>query len=236
MIVAFGLDYVRLMVHNELGVKYIQECLPYADVVGRYYHGELCVDLSGDTLALVRMFDDLDEFVRQWATLFVMSRLDVYIDVGGGFDAAQQMPGTVIMNDGRIETIYSHKLTSRGNVPVFGRVYDALAAGHYPQQVTRYEIELKKHIAKSMVQNGQWTINPVQVALYYVRDLFGVDIKIDNLPAVEFRPHKAKLEHSRERFYKKYGKGILNDIEEHGLIWIRDFIISCLLDKDGKNG
>lgn len=232
--IAYGLDYVRLKVDNQSGVDYVARTLPYLDINPRWYHGVLCVDLPGDALQLVRIFDNLQEVVLHLAFMFPVTRLDVFIDCEGDIIPKLPKPGTCIENDGRIETVYSHHLGSRGNHPVFARAYNAQAAGHYDTEVTRFECEFKQEMSRAILNPDGWQVDPVSVALWHIKDIFKVDISIPDKPPIELNPPKRKYSHGRERFYKRYGKSIMLDIETMGVQGLHKYIMECI-SNDNKD-
>lgn len=233
-VVAWGLDYVRYKVGNRSGVDHIATRFPYVDIKGRWYHGALCVDLPGSALELIRMFAPLDDEIESMARTFPVTRLDVFIDVEGYHVDDMPQPGTVIKNDGRIETVYSHHLASRGNHPAFARCYDAQAAGHYDVPVTRFECEFKQEISRGILDSEGWNIDPVSVAMWHIHDIFGVEISIPGKRSTEFNPPKRRYSHSRERFYARYGKNILLDLEQMGKQRLYQFIMECI-SSDNKD-
>jgi hypothetical protein len=226
--IAYGLDYVRLNVGNMSGVDYVARTLPYLDVKARWYHGVLCVDMPGEDLQLVRIFDDLQEVVLHLAFVFPVTRIDVFIDCEGDSIPSIPKPGTCIENYGRTETVYSHHLASRGNHPIFARAYNAQSAGHYDTEATRFECEFKQEMSSAILNSDGWMVDPISVALWHIKDIYGVDIDIPNKVSVELNPPRRKYSHSRERFYKRYGKSIALDIESMGVQGLHKYIMECI--------
>lgn len=227
-VVSHGLDYVRYAIESEQDLQYIGAAVPYVEVVGRWMHGKRFVDFAGSALALIRTFDDLETLVEGLAVLYPVTRLDVYIDVVGDVLDKVGQPGTCIFNGGRLETIYSHNLKVRGDRPTFARVYDAKAAGHYLFPVTRFEVEFKRNHVKGIIDNTGFRCNPIAVALNAIRVLFGYELVIDGIEPVELDAPETRLEHSRERFYRRYGKNILVDLEQMGHQTFYQFVLECV--------
>lgn len=236
-VIAYGIDYLRVKVFGHLDIEHIRKMLPYLDIDIRSFHGGKFVDLTGKQLEMVRSFDSVEDVVRSLLEIFPIHRLDAYVDIGGDWVSWLPRNGTVIMNDGLIETVYTHNLGSRGDVPIFGRAYDARAARHYNVPSTRFEIEFKRETAKDMVDlvHG-FNVNPVRIALYWIGSMFDVAIAIDGLAPVEFKGITKRLAHSRERFYTRYGKNILLDIQKMGVTGLHEFIRECIGDENDGNG
>lgn len=227
-VIATGLDYVRYRVFTEHDIVYFQKVLAYLDITERRYHGSMFVDLSGKQIEVVRMFNDVSDVVVGFAKKYVVSRLDVFIDVAGNHLGIIDAKGTVIVNEGRIETIYSHNLKSRGNVPVFCRAYDAKSAGHYPDPVTRFECEFKRESARHILGKEGWKADPIDVALHNVLLHFGVRIQVEGHTAIDMDAPRTEYSHSRERFYTRYGQAIARDIEVMGVQGLYNFILECV--------
>lgn len=237
-IVSYGIDYVRFKCETEDDFLYIANSLEYVPVMRTSFHGGMFADITGKMLETIRTVESVPNMIADMCQLFKLSRLDVYVDVVGDLLPGCKTPGTEIRNDGRTETIYSHKLTSRGNVPVFARAYDAMEAKHYTFPVTRFEIEFKNPLAVTLCSpDCGWTVNPIDVALWHIEEIYGAKIEIQGRRAIEFNPPKRRLEPSRERFYTKYGKGILHDIETWGLDQFLQFLFTVvrLYDQGAKN-
>jgi hypothetical protein len=233
-IVAYGLDYVRLRVVNQSGLNLVANRLPYLDIKERWFHGTMFADLTGSDLALIRCFESLEHVILEFAYPFVCTRLDVFIDVVGDVVWSVNQPGTVIMNGGKVETVYSHKLNSRGNVKVFARCYNAQAAGHYDYPVTRFEVEFGSDYAPYVLTSDGWKADPVGEALHHIKRIFDVDILIPGHESIEFNPKRDRFQHSRERFYSRYGKGILLDMSDMGQQRLIEFIRECIKDEQSK--
>jgi hypothetical protein len=181
------------------------------------------------------MFDDINSVALELAYLYPVSRVDVFVDVAGNVLDQVQQNGTVIVNDGRVETIYSHHLKKRGDRPVFCRAYDAKSAGHYETEVTRFECEFKRENARALLNVKGWSVNPIGAMLHSIKLLLGVNIWIDDIEAIDVDAPRRKFEHNRERFYTRYGKGIDNDIEQMGMQSFRQFVRECVLGKKGSD-
>jgi len=227
-VIAYGLDYLRFKVEDEQDVYFIASRFEYLDIMPVWHHGSRFMDLTGSMIEVVRMFDDVRTLAQDIAIICPCCRIDVFVDVIGVQVSDFPTSGTAIVNDGIVETQYSHHLGSRGNMPRFCRVYDAQRAGHYDCPVTRFECEFKNDAARAILQNGEWCYNPVECALREFRTMFGVDIKIDGLSSVELDAPKRRYSHNRERFYARYGKNILVDIESMGLQGLHKFILESV--------
>lgn len=232
-IVSYGIDYARFRCETEDDYLFISNSIEYIPVIRTHFHGGTFVDLTGKMLETIRTVESVPDLLALIGSMNRLSRLDVYVDVIGDVLSKCKKPGTEIRNDGRTETAYSHKLTSRGNVPVFARAYDAQAAKHYDFPVTRFEVEFKAPLVATFIHCDKgWTVNPVDVALYHIADIFGANITIQGRRALEFNPPKRRLEPSRERFYTKYGKGILHDIETWGIEQFIQFVYTVVRLED----
>jgi len=227
-VVAYGIDYVRYRIWRDADLEHIQRTLPYLDVQQQYYHGYRHVNLTGKCLELIRQFEEVNDVIRSFAWLYPVKRLDVFVDVLGDRLPWVRSNGTKILNAGRVETIYSAHLSKRGNLAVFGRAYDAELAGHYDFPVTRLEIEYKRHLPGALLTPDGWREDPIGVALKHVYDLLGIDVQLDEHNHIDFNAPCRRLEHSRERFYTRYGKGILNDVESMGVQGLVVFVQECV--------
>jgi len=233
-VVSYGLDYLRFKVGNQQNADFVQSMYNYVDIPMRWFHGTLCADFTGDVLEVIRMIEGLHDLPISLSWLYTCSRIDVFIDVMGNIIDEARHPGTCIMNDGVIETVYSQKLTSRGNVPTFARMYDAQSAGHYGLPVTRFECEYKLQKAGALLHNGEWLRNPIEVALYDIEAIYGISIHIDGLTGVEFYAKKTPIQENRERFYARYGRGIMRDIEKYGVQGLYSIIMSTMRTTRGE--
>jgi len=231
-VVAHGIDYVRYRIFSDTDFQYIGSKLPYLELTERFFHGKRFIDLTGKQLEMIRMFEDVDLTITHLASLFPVTRIDVFVDVLGGHLSDARQMGTLIYNVGYLETVYSHNLKNRGNLGVFGRAYDAQKAGHYGEPVTRFEIEYKRNDAKVMLNTNGWGIEPIGAMLNDILEHFGVSIHILGHPHVDFNAPTRRYEHSRERFYKRYGKNILLDIEQMGAQGLYTFVTECLEEKN----
>lgn len=232
---AWGLDYVRFRIENKLGLDYVQAHLPYIDVQPRWFHGSQFVDLTGEILETIRMMEDLDKLLLKFAYMFQCKRIDVFIDVQKNWLDQIPTPGTTIANGGNIETVYSHHLKRRGNLPVFARAYDAKAAGHYSDPMTRFEIEFKRPIAGAILNCEGWAVDPVTVAMHHTKDIYGIEIQIPDKRPREFNAPTKRYAHSRERFYARYGKNVLLDFEQMGATQLYTFITNAIEGKADEN-
>jgi len=232
---AWGLDYARFLVINEAGYQFTCRKLPYLDLVKSWYHGQLFVNLTGGDLEQIRMFSDVESVVLDLAYQFQVTRLDVFIDVNGRHLDELPQPGTVIMNGGCIETIYSQHLKNRGDTNAFSRAYDAMAAGHYEQPMTRFECEFKREMSRAIVDSNGWNVDPIRVAQHYIREHYDVQIVIADRTALDFNAPRRKYSHSRERFYRRYGKGILRDMEELGAQGLHQYIFNIRKDIENES-
>jgi hypothetical protein len=236
-VISFGLDYVRFRVFSTCDCNYIAKIFPYLDITKTWFHGLPFVDLTGSMLATIRMMDDLDGRLKQLSRYFPVKRIDVYIDVYGNLLPDLAKPGTVIENNGNIETIYSIHLKRRGNVPAFCRAYDAKAAEHYAFPSTRFECEFKREYGSGLLVDGEWVRDPIAIALGILNQVYGCSLSVQELEPLEWKPPRLKPQPSRKRFYKRYGKNILLDMEEMGLKRLYEFVQECLAErsKDDAN-
>jgi len=224
-VIGYGYDYLRVKTASELDVKFVRERLPYLDLDERYYHGFRFVKLSGGSLEVVRIFEDVERVILELSYTLPVTRLDVFVDVEGDIVEDVISPGTAIMNGGRVETRYSENLSDRGNRAVFCRAYDAMTAGHYDVPVTRFECEFKRNAVRAILGYGEWKKNAVGCALRAFALLLGINIEIPNIEHTEFRGVSKKYSHTRERFYTRYGRGILNDAENMGFASDRKSVV-----------
>jgi len=234
-VIAYGIDYIRYRIFSDADYQYIGSKLPYLELTERFFHGKRFIDLTGKQLEIIRMLDDIDDVVTLFALLFPVTRIDIFVDVLGNVLDDALTVGTLIYNDGCLETVYSHNLKNRGNLGVFGRVYDAQKAKHYDEPVTRFEVEYKRNDAKTMLNTQGWGVEPIGAMLNDVLKHFGVYIHITDHPHVDFNAPKRRYEHSRTRFYKRYGKNILLDIERMGVQGLYTFVIECMEEKNDDN-
>lgn len=230
-IISYGLDYARFKIFSEHDVRHTELRLPYIDVKAPWFHGTRFVDLTGSDLAVIRMLESVDELMLEFASLYPVSRLDVYVDVEGLYLDSVTQNGTVIMNAGNVETIYSHHLKTRGDKPIFARAYDACAAGHYDFASTRFEVEFKRHNARAMLSTQGWGCSPIGAALHSIKMLLGISIWIEDIAPIEMNAKQERYQHDRERFYARYGNGIYNDIQSMGIQGLQDFIVQCVRNK-----
>jgi hypothetical protein len=222
-------------VFNSIDIRHISERLGYIEINERHWHGGRFVDITGKQLEIIRLFESVDTVLCELAHLYPVRRVDVFVDVTGRQLDAIKLQGTTISNNGRIETIYSHHLKIRGDCGAFGRAYDAKAAQHYAVEMTRFEIEYKREHASALLGTEGWSTCPIGVTLRNIKAMFNVDIKIDGIKSVDLHAPQRRLAHSREKFYARYGRNILIDLEEMGIETLYSFIMNALTEKDIKD-
>jgi hypothetical protein len=227
-IVSYHLDYLRFLIHNDNDFQFVSNRLEYLAVNNMWFHGSRYVDITGSQLELMRMVESVFDVSVELSTLYDCARIDVAIDVLGDVLGDISQPGTVIMNNGRVETVYSMRLNSRGDVPVFARAYDARAAGHYDYPVTRFEVEYKNAASRRLLSSGVWRYNPFEVAMYNIAAIYGYSIEIPGLAGVEFNPPARKIQHSRERWLGRIGKKIIEEIETMGAGAWYEWVLECV--------
>jgi len=238
-ILSYHIDYVRFHSETDADDRYINIILQPAIGIPVTLHGVRFLDFGGDALAQARMMGcDIIASIRNLDVTHTVSRLDLCCDVLGNVISKElnARKGTLIVNDGRIETIYSSHLKERGNVGFFGRVYDAQSAGHYAQPVTRFELEIKRRTISSLLcaTHNDENLSLWPVFRFQIMSMFDVDIKLPNTEPIEFDPPKTVLESDRERFYRRFGQGILRDVECMSVdVWL-DYVIRCVLDRKEK--
>lgn len=232
---AYGIDYLRYKTPGAPDVLHIAARLPYIDIAPRWFHGCRFVDVTGRQLEIIRMFEDVSETAAEIAEVYPVHRVDVFVDVLGDILADVKSSGTKISNGGRVETIYSIHLKQRGNVRAFGRAYDAQAAGHYDMPVTRLECEFKLELARALLNTRGWCVNPVALMLQHIKAMFGVTIVIENVEPIDLNAPRRKLEHNRERFYRRYGRSIYNDVEKMGVQGFQEYVLQCVQNAQGGN-
>lgn len=235
IIIAYGIDYARFLVENRNGMQWFGERFDYLEIREAWYHGSLCVDLAGGALEVIRTVERVDLAIEECAKLFQLKRLDIFADLSGINVANVVKPGTVIINDGCVETIYSHRLNQRSR-HVFSRLYDAFKAGHYETKgIWRVETELKREKARAVLNKNGWQVNPIRVLMHYAMLHFGLNLKIGELDACDVNAPSRRIESSRERFYRRYGKNILLDLESMGSDVFHTYIRECMLEKEKEN-
>lgn len=235
-VVSHGLDYLRFKVWSDRDILCIAQRVEYVDINTPWFHGERFVDITGEQLSVIRTVENVPSLAAEIAKLYPVNRVDVFVDVLGNLLDKCQKTGTVISNQGRIETIYSAHLAKRGDKPVFARAYDAKTAGHYPMPVTRFEVEYKRHYAAQLLGVQGWVHNPIAVALNHIRLLLGVSIWVDDVDPIEYEAKATRLEHDRERFYARYGKNIARDISEMGVESFYKFVMECISRRTNDDG
>ena len=235
-VVSYGLDYVRFKVWTDRDVDFIAKQLSCLDIKSVFYHGSRFVDITGKQLAVARVCHDLSADLRVLSEIFPVSRVDFYFDV---LDSRlQHIPirdgRTVISSGYELETVYSHKLASRGDRAVFGRAYDAKKAGHYDFDVTRFEVEYKSYACASLTAESNWLDTCYLVAAEAIEHMFSYRVLVEGCKGLELNASRKRLEHSRERFYTRYGKGIINDVQSMGLQGLYEFMLECCRNRKEK--
>ena len=233
-IASYHLDYLRFAIHNDNDFNYVSRRLDYLAVGNMWFHGARFVDITGSQLELMRMVESVFDAASELSVLYDCTRIDVAIDVEGNVLADIAHPGTVIMNDGRVETVYSIRLNSRGDVPVFARAYDARVAGHYKRDVTRFEVEYKGSAARRLLAAGVWRFNPFETAIYNLAAIYGYRIEVQGLDSVEFNPPSRKISHCRERWYGRIGKRIVREIENMGAGAWYEWVLECIRQEEAE--
>lgn len=233
---SWGVDYVRIDAGTPETLLAIESAFDYLEMLPCWHHGKRFVDLTGSMLELVRMVDDIESVLSWLAKDHRITRVDFFVDVVGDIVHKASQPGTVIKNYGRDETVYSHYLGKRGNYPVFARAYDAQSAGHYDMPVTRFELEYKQMMCNGLVNHkvGFSDLLPA-VTVWHVKEIFGIDIMLPGVVPLELNAPKREYTPNRERFYTRYGKGIMNDIETMGLEQLLVFLYTCVETKEQRN-
>jgi len=228
-----SIDYIRLgPIDSELEFFKLESAFSQLALNRVNYYGHWFVDLTGDTLELLRTFMTMQDAI-DILQAYRWTRLDVAFDVTGLNLDKIPHPGTVIQNDDRTETVYSHHLKQRGQPEIFLRCYDAFAAGHAVEPGTvRIEVEFKKTMPDVIRQSRDIISNALQCAAHHIHETFLVTIK--DTPTREMAPRKRKLEHDRERFYRRYGKAIARDLADLGEQRMLAWILDCL-NKGEKN-
>lgn len=228
-IVSHGMDYMRVRAPTVAALEYLARETPYVDIKPVWHHGTRYVDYTGRMLETVRCFDDLSVLAVAFADMFGLGRIDYYVDVAGRhLSDVLYRDGTVIANGNRVETIYSTHLSKRGDVLEFCRAYDAMAAGHYDFDVTRFEIEWKGDAVQTILSQDDWIHSLVEYAVGGFETYLKARVLVPDVSAMELNPARTVLEHSRERFYRRYGKSILSDIEAMGLQKLFEFVQTCV--------
>lgn len=206
----------------------IQQRFDYIDIQKTNHFGRWYVDITGDQFEIVRMVEPIKGVLDHLAGIH-WTRLDVAFDLQGVDITQLRHPGSIIVNDNRIETIYSHRLGSRGDYPVFARVYDAIAAGHDSQglpDLTRAEVEFKSHMPDHLKSSLDWPTCAFLCAAFHLSEIFG--LTIFGIKPGEWFPSKRVISHEREKFYARFGRRILADVAEMGelryMCWLRECI------------
>lgn len=234
-VISYGLDYIRFAVETDQDVRAIQMHFDYLNLQPVWHHGLRFIDITGSQMAVIRTIEDMLYAFWSLASVHRVTRIDFYIDVEGLVLHKCKQPGTVIMNGGNVETIYSHKLSNRGHHSVFLRAYDAQEAGHYDVPVTRFEVEFKREIVPGLIDHKQGVYKAIAgVALHHIERTFDVKLKLTGFLPIEYKPTRERLKADRGRFYTRYGKGIVNDIEEMGIEQFCVFVYSCYYIKEEK--
>jgi len=203
----------------------LEKRLGYLEIRYTNYFGKNYVDLSGDKLEIVRTVEPIDGLLAELKT-FHWTRLDIAFDIEGVDMDTLDCPGSAIINDSDRQTIYSHKLGSRGDYPMFSRVYDAFEAGHdVDPGVVRAEVEFKLGMPDILKISPQFPWIAFHVAAVEISERFGLAIP---LPFTEeFSPTKRIINHERELFYARFGRRIVSELVELGFDGFITFVMDC---------
>ena len=219
-VISEHIDYVRFLCASELDAQDIVHRLSYVELRARKLHSVWSVDITGTALESIRLVEPVVKAINEIGRHRRISRLDVAIDVYGVNvkKATTWRGGTCILNQAKLETVYSHNLRDRGDKAVFARAYDAVAASHYPAgggEVTRLEVEFKGYVASELTRNGVDKNCLFAMARYALRST--LQTKIDLSPSrVLVADRLKRLEPRRARFYRRYGRNIIKDVESYG--------------------
>jgi hypothetical protein len=221
-----NIDYLRFgPLSNDLPWSVVESRFDYVDVKKVNYWGSWYVDITGDGFETIRAIEHVGE-VLDWLSEIHWTRLDVCFDVAGLDLADLPQPGTTIYNNGRLETIYSHHLANRGKEPVFMRAYDAKAAGHnVPPGTVRLEVEFKGGYPDAIrkLENGWRAV--FGYAATYLNGRYNIHLPIPTLG--ELNPVKKKRQPTRSGFYARYGRAILEDLDDLGAEGFYQFVLEC---------
>jgi len=221
-----GIDYLRVKLPIAYAeVESIEQRLGYIDTRRVNYYGDYFLDLTGDMWELVRTVESV-ESVLDFLKPYHWSRIDACFDVIGLHIESLPQPGTVIMNGGQVETIYSHHLKKRGRYAVFARAYDAMKAGHdLPRGTIRFEVEFKLNLPDRIRRSYKPLAVLFYLATLHIERIYGVTLPTTE--GIELAQPSSKIAHGRERFYARYGKGILADVLDMGLDRWADFVVQA---------
>ena len=210
----------------------IQRRFSYIDVQKHNHFGRWYVDLTGDQLEVVRTVEPINT-VLDWLKAIHWTRLDVAFDLKGVMLDDLECPGSAIVNDNIRQTLYSHKLASRGDYPTFARVYDAFEAGHDCDPGTvRAEVEFKMAMPDNLKASSQFPHIAFALAASCVASYFG--LVIPNIGASEQTPTSRLINHERERFYARFGKRIVSDVLELGYDTFVAWVLDCTRNHIGE--
>jgi len=219
-IISEHIDYVRFLCQTEASAQDIVHRLSYVELRPRKLHGVWSVDLTGTVLESIRLVEPVVELLNEAGKHLRISRLDVAIDVYNVSvkKATSWRGGTCILNKSKLETVYSHNLRDRGDTAVFARAYDAVRANHYPVgggNVTRLEVEFKGYVVAELTRDKIDRNCLFAMARYALRSTLQTKIALSP-SRVLVAGRLKRLEPRRARFYRRYGKNIIKDVQEYG--------------------
>jgi hypothetical protein len=227
-------DWVRFgPLNKDLLWRDVEKRFGYIDLHKNNHFGRWYVDLTGDQLEVIRTVEEMNDVFR-WLRPHHWTRLDVAFDLVGVEIPKLLSPGSAIVNDGVIQTLYSHKLTARGDHPVFARVYDAFEAGHdVAPNVVRAEVEFKLHYPDLIRNSPNGVGIAFPIAARYLVSKFNLAIPLQ--VNTEWQPTKRLINHDREKFYARFGRRIVLDLVELGFDQYVNWVLDCTrkVDDDG---
>lgn len=203
----------------------IQRRFSYIDVQKHNHFGSWYCDLTGDQLEVVRTVETMYS-VMEWLKPIHWTRLDVAFDLEGVVLDDLACPGSAIVNDGIRQTLYSHKLKSRGDYPTFARVYDAYEAGHdVDPGIVRAEVEFKMAMPDNLKASRLFPNVAFALAASSIASYFG--LVIPGIHVGESNPTSRIINHERERFYSRFGKRVVSDVLELGYDTFVSWVLDC---------
>lgn len=203
----------------------IQHRFSYIDIQKHNHFGSWYVDLTGEQLEVVRTVETIGE-VLDWLKPIHWTRLDVAFDLAGVNLDELSCPGSAIVNDGVRQTLYSHRLKSRGDYPTFARIYDAYEAGHNVDPgVVRAEVEFKMAMPDNLKMSPLFPNIAFALAASSIASYFG--LVIPGIRVGESNPTSRVINHERERFYSRFGKRIVSDVLELGYDTFVSWVLDC---------